>query len=124
MMEDTYIYPEKIKIASKHESNLYSFYELEVPTEDLTPEKKDWEKLNRYAFFDSNKDFAKMQNYLIAYLSLTPIIKKGENIAQALFRVALEIAAEESTGTWTTIKTLDPDWLDEASKRNLEIWSH
>jgi ribulose-bisphosphate carboxylase large chain len=49
-------------------------------------------------------------------------MKQGESQDYALFKAALDIAAEESTGTWeTNLSTITEDAMDADSQKNMEI---
>ncbi len=42
---------------------------------------------------------------IVLYLYLSPAVKADESLPEVLYRAALEITAEETTGTWDPVLT-------------------
>ncbi len=102
---------------------LYSAYNMNLPPLDLIDEKMQI-RLGKYLLSKDEKfDYAHyQQKYVIMYVSISPKLKEGWTKEYGLFRAALEIAAEESTGTWDPdLKTLLPEELDECSQANMKV---
>lgn len=111
--------PVKIPIVS---GNLFKGYGLTPPDMSVMDEKLR-RRFGPY-FPDENFDYsyAKIkQNYIIMYLSINPRKKTG-NLDYDFIWSALEIAAEESTGTWDPdLKTILPEEMDNNTKQNMKI---
>ncbi|MHA1902306.1 MAG: RuBisCO large subunit C-terminal-like domain-containing protein, partial [Promethearchaeota archaeon] len=120
-IENWEIFPEKVKIPIIT-CNLYKAYDLNPPDNNLIDEKMR-ARLGAYIIKDPdtfNFDDFKKKN-IIMYLSISPKLRKGWTKEYGLFRAALEITAEESTGTWDPdLKTLLPSEMDENSKKNMK----
>lgn len=62
------------------------------------------------------------QNFIIMYISLNPRMKDGKSFEYCFIWSALDIAAEESTGTWDPdLKTITPEEMDVDTKNNMKI---
>lgn len=116
------IFPEKVEIPIIT-CNLYKAYNLIPPDENIIDNKmkirlgayilKDPKTFNFNEFREKN---------IIMYLSISPKLRKGWTKEYGLYRAALEIAAEESTGTWDPdLKTLLPSEMDNNSKENMKL---
>jgi ribulose-bisphosphate carboxylase large chain len=72
---------------------------------------------------DFEFDFEKIrQNFIIMYISLNPRMKDGKSFEFCFIWSALDIAAEESTGTWDPdLKTITPEEMDDDTKENMRI---
>ncbi len=121
-IENWEIFPEKVEIPIIT-CNLYRAYNLIPPDENLIDNKMKI-RLGAYilknpSIFDFNE--FRLKN-IIMYLSISPKLRKGWTKEYGLYRAALEIAAEESTGTWDPdLKTLLPSEMDNNSKENMKI---
>lgn len=121
-IENWEIFPEKVEIPIIT-CNLYIAYNLTPPKENLIDDKMKI-RLGAYILKDPiNFDFKEFkQKNIIMYLSISPKLRKGWTKEYGLYRAALEIAAEESTGTWDPdLKTLLPSEMDDNSKENMKI---
>lgn len=121
-VENWEFFPERI-ILPITECNRYEAYGLKVPDQDLIDEDMR-ARLGQYLLEPSESfDFDKFrENSIIMYLSISPKLKKGWSLKYGLFRAALEIAAEESTGTWDPdLKTIKDGEMDEKSQANMKI---
>ena len=121
-IENWEIFPEKVEIPIIT-CNLYKAYNLIPPDENLIDDKMKI-RLGAYILKDPNtfnfKEF-RLKN-IIMYLSISPKLHKGWTKKYGLYRAALEIAAEESTGTWDPdLKTLLPSEMDNNSKENMKL---
>ncbi|MHA1563311.1 MAG: RuBisCO large subunit C-terminal-like domain-containing protein, partial [Promethearchaeota archaeon] len=101
----------------------YEAYNLTPPDENLIDDKMKI-RLGAYILKDLKtfnfKEFK--QKNIIMYLSISPKLRNGWTKQYGLYRAALEIAAEESTGTWDPdLKTLLPSEMDNNSKENMKI---
>src|SRR6056297_1471730 len=120
-IENWIAFPEKVNIPIKH-VNLYDAYGLAPPDLEMVDKKMRHrlgpyivENPSEFSYEDYRNDF------IIMFVSTSPKIREGWPREYALFRVALEIAAEESTGTWDPdLKTILPSEMDEESKQNME----
>ncbi len=116
------VFPERVELPITT-CNLYEAYGLSVPNTELIDEKMRT-RLGPYLInpeipFDFDV-FRK--TCIIMYVSISPKLRTGWSVEYGLFRAALEIAAEESTGTWDPeLKTLLPEEMDENSKANMKI---
>ncbi len=116
------VFPERVELPITT-CNLYEAYGLSVPNTELIDEKMRT-RLGPYLInpeipFDFHL-FRK--TCIIMYVSISPKLRTGWSVEYGLFRAALEIAAEESTGTWDPeLKTLLPEEMDENSKANMKI---
>ncbi|MHA1520093.1 MAG: RuBisCO large subunit C-terminal-like domain-containing protein [Promethearchaeota archaeon] len=115
-------FPERI-VLPIIECNRYIAYKFEIPDLDLIDENMRT-RLGPY-LLDPNTPFEfsyYRENYIIMYLSISPKLKSGWSLKYGLFRAALEVAAEESTGTWDPdLKTIRPGEMDENSQANMKI---
>ena len=115
-------FPERITLPIT-ECNRYNAYNFEIPDLDLIDDDMRT-RLGPY-LLDPNTpfDFLHFQaNYIVMYISISPKLKPGWTLKYGLFRAALEIAAEESTGTWDPdLKTIRPGEMDEKSQANMKI---
>ena len=121
-IENWEIFPEKVEIPIIT-CNLYEAYNLTPPEENLIDDKMKI-RLGAYILKDPNnfnfKEFR--EKSIIMYLSISPKLREGWTKEYGLYRAALEIAAEESTGTWDPdLKTLLPSEMDDNSKENMKI---
>lgn len=121
-VENWEFFPETIELPIV-ECNRYKAYGFEVPDPSLIDEKMRI-RLGPY-LLDPQKefDFAHYRNnYIIMYLSISPKLKEGWSLKYGLLRAALEIAAEESTGTWDPdLKTIRPGEMDACSEANMKV---
>jgi len=121
-IENWEIFPEKVEIPI-NTCNLYKAYNLTPPDENLIDDKMKI-RLGAYILKDPklfNFNEFREKN-IIMYLSISPKLRKGWTKEYGLYRAALEIAAEESTGTWDPdLKTLLPSEMDNNSKENMKI---
>ncbi|MCF2138422.1 MAG: hypothetical protein K9W44_00035 [Candidatus Lokiarchaeota archaeon] len=114
-------FPERITLPII-DCNRYEYYGFKVPDPALIDEQMR-KRLGPYLLDpETSFDFNYYrQNYIIMYLSISPKLREGWTLRYGLYRAALEIAAEESTGTWDPdLKTLLPEEMDENSKRNMK----
>ncbi len=121
-IENWEIFPEQVEIPIIT-CNLYEAYNLIPPDENLIDNKMKI-RLGAYILKDPNRfDFNEFrQKNIIMYLSISPKLRKGWTKEYGLYRAALEIAAEESTGTWDPdLKTLLPSEMDNNSKENMKL---
>ena len=121
-IENWEIFPEKVEIPIIT-CNLYKAYNLIPPDENLIDNKMKI-RLGAYILKDpSTFNFNEFrQKNIIMYLSISPKLRKGWTKEYGLYRAALEIAAEESTGTWDPdLKTLLPSEMDNNSKENMKL---
>jgi len=121
-IENWELFPEQVEIPIKT-CNLYEAYNLVPPEKNLIDDKMK-ERLGAYILKDPKifnfKEFR--ERNIIMYLSISPKLHKGWTKEYGLYRSALEIAAEESTGTWDPdLKTLLPSEMDDNSKENMKI---
>ncbi len=121
-IENWEIFPEKVEIPIST-CNLYEAYNLTPPDENLIDDKMKI-RLGAYILKDPkifNFNEIRQKN-IIMYLSISPKLRNGWTKQYGLYRAALEIAAEESTGTWDPdLKTLLPSEMDNNSKENMKI---
>ncbi|MHA1339068.1 MAG: RuBisCO large subunit C-terminal-like domain-containing protein [Promethearchaeota archaeon] len=113
--------PVKIPIIS---GNLYEAYGLKPPNMDIMDEAAK-KRFNPY-FPDKNFDYSYesiKQKYIIMYLSINPKIRfPDKSLEYNFIWSALDIAAEESTGTWDPdLKTIIPEEMDDDTKENMKI---
>ena len=121
-IENWEIFPEKVEIPITT-CNLYVAYNLTPPEENLIDDKMKI-RLGAYILKDPKSfNFNEFrQKNIIMYLSISPKLRQGWTKEYGLYRAALEIAAEESTGTWDPdLKTLLPSEMDNNSKENMKI---
>ncbi|MHA1777595.1 MAG: RuBisCO large subunit C-terminal-like domain-containing protein [Promethearchaeota archaeon] len=121
-VENWEFFPEQITLPIV-ECNRYDAYGLKVPDPELIDEAMRT-RLGPYLLDSVNSvDFEKFrQKYIIMYVSISPKLREGWSLRYGLFRAALEIAAEESTGTWDPdLKTIVPGEMDEQSQANMKI---
>ena len=121
-IENWEIFPEKVEIPITTR-NLYVAYNLTPPEENLIDDKMKI-RLGAYILKDPKSfNFNEFrQKSIIMYLSISPKLRQGWTKEYGLYRAALEIAAEESTGTWDPdLKTLLPSEMDNNSKENMKI---
>ena len=111
--------PVKIPLVS---CNLFEAYGLYPPDMSVMDEKSR-RRFGPY-FPDENFDYSYekiKQNYIVMYLSINPRRKTG-NLGYDFIWSALDIAAEESTGTWDPdLKTIIPEEMDDNTKENMKI---
>ncbi len=103
--------------------NLYEAFGMQLPDIAMVDEKMR-ARLGKYIFLNKDEfDYQKIrQDFVVMYLSISPKLRPGWSLHYGLFRAALEVAAEESTGTWDPdLKTLNPDDMDERTKANMKI---
>jgi len=98
-LENWEIFPEQIEIPIKT-CNLYEAYNLIPPDKNLIDNKMKI-RLGAYILKDPNSFNFKeyRQKNIIMYLSISPKLREGWTKEYGLYRAALEITAEESTGT-------------------------
>jgi len=121
-IENWVVFPEHPKVPIKT-CNLYEAYGLSVPKLKIVDEKLRnrfgpyiYETPEAFNFDDFRK------KYIIMYISISPKMKEGETLEYALYKAALDIAAEESTGTLETkLATITEDAMDAESQKNMEI---
>ncbi len=121
-IENWEIFPEKVEIPITT-CDLYIAYNLTPPEENLIDDKMKI-RLGAYILKDPKSfNFNEFrQKNIIMYLSISPKLRQGWTKEYGLYRAALEIAAEESTGTWDPdLKTLLPSEMDNNSKENMKI---
>ncbi|QEE15426.1 RuBisCO large subunit C-terminal-like domain-containing protein [Promethearchaeum syntrophicum] len=121
-IENWEIFPEQITIPIKT-CNLYNAYNLVPPDKNLVDNKMRI-RLGAYILKDPNSfNFEEYRNKnIIMYLSISPKLREGWTKEYGLYRAALEIAAEESTGTWDPdLKTILPSEMDDNSKENMKL---
>ena len=111
--------PVKIPLVS---CNLFEAYGLYPPDMSVMDEKSR-RRFGTY-FPDEKFDYSYehiKQNYIVMYLSINPRKKTG-NLDYDFIWSALDIAAEESTGTWDPdLKTIIPEEMDDNTKENMKI---
>lgn len=101
--------------------DLYEYFALERPTPDLIASEKTRQKLHKYLLGEGEDVAAIRARSIVMYLYISPKVRAGETVPQALFRAALETTAEETTGTWDPeLKTLAPEAMDADTKANME----
>lgn len=103
---------------------LYEQYRMEPPEMDVMDEKAK-ERFGPY-FPDGEMGFDYdeiKQKYIVMYVSISPKIRFPEKSLKYNFLwAALDIAAEESTGTWDPdLKTIVPEEMDDDTKENMKI---
>ncbi len=116
------VFPEKVSIPIVT-CNLYDAYGFSIPDIKLVDEKIS-QRFGPYVFEEASEfNFDEIkQKYIIMYLSLSPKFKEGESLEYGLFKAALDIAGEESTGSWDPdLKTILPGEMDENSEANMKI---
>ncbi|MHA1730179.1 MAG: RuBisCO large subunit C-terminal-like domain-containing protein [Promethearchaeota archaeon] len=121
-IENWHVYPEKVKIPIIS-CNLYEAYGLSIPNLGIMDEKA----RKRYGPYFPEESFkfnfkTIQENYIIMYLSINPKLKEGKSFEYSFVWSALDIAAEESTGTWDPdLKTITPEEMDKDTKENMKI---
>src|SRR6056297_1605868 len=116
------VFPEQVKIPYVH-CNLYDAYDLRPPNLNVVDESMR-NRLGPYLLEDTESfDYEEFRkDYIVMFISISPKLKEGWSVEYGLLKSALEIAAEESTGTWDPdLKTILPEEMDENSKENMEI---
>jgi ribulose-bisphosphate carboxylase large chain len=102
--------------------NLFEAYSL-VPPDMSIMDEKSRKRFGPY-FPDKNFNYSYefiKENYIIMYLSINPCKRTG-NLDYDFIWSALDISAEESTGTWDPdLKTVLPEEMDENTKENMKI---
>ena len=121
-IENWEIFPEQVVIPIIT-CNLYEAYNLVPPEENLIDNKM---RIRLGAYILKNPKSFNFKEFkeknIIMYLSISPKLRKGWTKEYGLYRAALEIAAEESTGTWDPdLKTLLPSEMDNNSKENMKL---
>lgn len=121
-IENWEIFPEQVVIPIIT-CNLYEEYNLVPPEENLSDNKM---RIRLGAYILKNPKLFNFKEFkeknIIMYLSISPKLRKGWTKEYGLYRAALEIAAEESTGTWDPdLKTLLPSEMDNNSKENMKL---
>jgi ribulose-bisphosphate carboxylase large chain len=112
-------FPEHIEVPI-HTTNLYEWFKMEPPSKSLI-DNKVYTKFKPYVLEGTVNYEEIRQKNIVLYLSLSPKLG-GYNVETALFVAALNIAAEESTGTWDPdLHTLKEDEMDEKTKQNMKI---
>jgi len=112
--------PVKVPITS---GNLYKAYELTPPDMKIMDQKA----RERFAPYFPDPDFkfdydSLKQKYIIMYLAVNPKPRSGKSSEYNLIWAALDIAAEESTGTWDPdLKTICGDEMDKDTVENMKI---
>ncbi len=111
--------PVKIPLVS---CNLFEAYGLTVPDMSVMDEKSRRRFGPYFPSADFDYSYEKIkQNYIIMYVSINPRKKTG-NLNYDFIWAALDIAAEESTGTWDPdLKTIIPEEMDDETKENMKI---
>lgn len=111
-------FPEEVKVPVET-VNLYEWFELKPPSKDLI-DSKVYEKFKPYVLEgELNYEEIRKKN-IVLYLSASPKLS-GYNVETALFVAALNIAAEESTGTWDPdLHTLRPEEMDDITKESMK----
>lgn len=121
-IENWVVFPERVELPITT-CNLYETFGLTTPNINLIDEKMRV-RLGPYLLNPeipfNFEEFRK--SCIIMYVSISPKLRKRWSVEYGLLRAALEIAAEESTGTWDPeLKTLLPEEMDENSKANMKI---
>ena len=124
VFENWVVFPEEIEIPIVT-TDLYKAYKLDFPNRDIIDEKM-ITRLGPYLLTEEEQAAFNYEEYrqnnIVIFVSISPRLKKGWSVEYGLFRAALEIAAEESTGTWDPeLKTLLPSEMDDDSKANMEV---
>lgn len=120
-IENWVVFPELVKVPIKS-GNFYDAYGLSLPNLKIVDAKLRG-RFGPYMFEDKEMNFSEIRKkYIIMYLSVSPKIKSGEKLEYSLFKAALDMAAEESTGTWDPdLKTTEDMAMDADSKRNMSV---
>jgi len=114
------VWPEEVK-ENIVTTDLYKFFNLQRPTPDLIPDAKTRQKLHTYILGLEEDIYAIRAKNIVMYLYISPDVKASETLPQALYRAALEITAEETTGTWDPdLSTIAPGAMDVDTKRNMQ----
>jgi len=121
-IENWVVWPESVVLPIITQ-DLYRAYGLQLPDKSLIDEKMRV-RLGMYLLQDYDtfeySEFRK--KYIVMFLSISPRLHEGWSKEYGLFRAALEIAAEESTGTWDPdLKTLLPEEMDDRSKASMAV---
>ncbi|GAB4329800.1 MAG: hypothetical protein Kow0069_37390 [Promethearchaeota archaeon] len=112
-------YEEKVEPAVTHR-DLYEYYQLSRPGENLIADAKTRQKLHKYLLGPEEDVDAIRARSIVMYLHVSPVVRPGETVPQALYRAALETTAEETTGTWDPdLKTIEPGAMNADSERNM-----
>ncbi len=115
------LWPEEVK-ENTQTTDLYKFFKLERPTPDLIPDEKTREKLHTYLLGLEEDIKALRAKSIVLYLYISPVVKPPESLPEALYRAALEITAEETTGTWDPdLSTIAPGAMDADTWQNMKV---
>ncbi len=114
-------WPEEVK-ENAETADLYKFFDLQRPTPDLIPDAKTRQKLHTY-ILEPDEDIAAIRaKSIVMYLYISPDLKPPETLPQALFRAALEITAEETTGTWDPeLSTIASGAMDADTEQSMKV---
>jgi ribulose-bisphosphate carboxylase large chain len=121
-IENWVAFPEEVKIPIVT-CNLYEAYGFTLPDLKLIDEKLR-KRFGPYIFEDPSEfNFEEIrQKNIIMYISVSPKLKEGETVEYGLLKATLDIAAEESTGSWDPdLKTILPGEMDTDSEENMRI---
>jgi ribulose-bisphosphate carboxylase large chain len=120
-IENWVTFPEPVRVPTVT-CNLYEAYGMKIPDLNLA-DPKARVRFGKY-FFDPNQKFdynAIKQQYIVMYISISPRMTMGSTVEKALFAAALDIAGEESIGTWDPdLKTIAPGEMDADSEKTME----
>lgn len=117
-----YVFFEDEVVECTKTTDLYQFFGLKRPNNILLSDEKTKNKLKNYILREDESIDELRRKSIVMYLYISPKVQKNETIAQALYRAALEVTAEETTGTWDeNLKTITPEMIDSDSQKNLEI---
>ena len=113
--------PVKIPIVS---GNLYELYGMSPPDMSVIDDDKAKKRFGPY-FPDSNFkfDYSEIrQNFIVMFLSINPKPREGKSDDYNFLWSCLDIAAEESTGTWDPdLKTIIPEEMDKDTVANMKV---
>ena len=120
-IENWVVFPERFTLPLEYSEDLYTVYKQSPPNLDLIDDSMK-KKLGPYILM-GEVDYQEIKkNNIILYISVSPKLREGWSVEYGLFRAALEIAEEESTGTWDPdLHTIKPEEMDDNSKANMEI---
>ncbi len=115
------LWPEEVK-ENTQTTDLYKFFKLERPEPDLIPDEKTRQKLYAYLLgLDEDINVIRSKS-IVMYLYISPEVKESESLPEALYRAALEITAEETTGTWDPdLSTIAPGAMDSETIQNMKV---
>jgi ribulose-bisphosphate carboxylase large chain len=119
-ISDWVIFPEKVVIPIKT-CNLYEAYGLTIPKVDGI-DAKTKQRFGKYLLDPASFNFEEIRkNNIIMYLSMSPKFGTTDPIELRLFKAALDIAGEESIGTWDPdLKTIMPGEMDADTEKTMQ----